>query len=221
VYRLSAPAHDEVRVRTRCHHCQHPFPTGPAGWLPPRNRCRHCHQSLGPPTAATITATTATCALITLRLPDSPLLPALLASAIAGLAAALVDLRCRRLPDLLVLPTAALCALAITITGIAQADPLHVARAFAGSAALATTLLILAVTTGGYGMGDVKAIAWTGLLAGWQGPTALLIAAAGPFVIQAPIALALLATKRVGRHSTLAFGPALLAAGLLAITVAA
>ena len=68
-------------------------------------------------------------------------------------------------------------------------------------------------------MGDIKTGAWIGMLAGWQGPTTVLIAAVGPFLLQAPIALALLVAGRVNRRSTLPFGPAILLAGLTALVL--
>jgi len=57
------------------------------------------------------------------------------------------------------------------------------------------------------------------MLAGWHSPTAVLIATVGPFLLQAPIALGLLAAKRVNRRSTLPLGPAILLAGLASLTL--
>jgi len=59
------------------------------------------------------------------------------------------------------------------------------------------------------------------MLAGWQGPTAIFIAAVGPFLLQAPITLALLIAGRVNRRSDLPFGPAILLAGLASLTLPA
>jgi leader peptidase (prepilin peptidase)/N-methyltransferase len=47
----------------------------------------------------------------------------------------------------------------------------------------------------------------------------VLVATVGPFLLHAPIALALLVTKRVDLQSALPFGPALLVGGLAALTI--
>ncbi|GAA0908749.1 hypothetical protein Vau01_118930 [Virgisporangium aurantiacum] len=178
---------------------------------PPRdsNRVRRCH--------TICLASAATSGLLTARFLHSPLLPVLLISGLLAVAAAFVDLRSRRLPNVLILPAAAMCAAAIAAHGVVVGDLHRPLRAFASGASVGIILLVLATATGGLGLGDVKAATWTAMLAGWQSPAALTIAAVGPFLLQAPVALALLATKRIDRRSALPFGPALLVGGLLAL----
>ncbi len=129
------------------------------------------------------------------------------------------DLRCHRLPDRVVLPAAALGALTIITVGFTDGDQHRTVRALVSCFAVGVVLLLLAVGTQAIGLGDVKATAWVAMLAGWHSPTAVLIAAVGPFLLQAPIALGLLAAKRVNRRSTLPFGPAILLAGLASLTL--
>jgi len=154
-----------------------------------------------------------------LRFLHSPALPILLASGLMAVTAAFVDLRCHRLPDRVVLPAAALGALTIITVGFTDGDQHRTVRALVSCFAVGVVLLLLAVGTQAIGLGDVKATAWVAMLAGWHSPTAVLIAAVGPFLLQAPIALGLLAAKRVNRRSTLPFGPAILLAGLASLTL--
>ncbi len=66
-------------------------------------------------------------------------------------------------------------------------------------------------------MGDVKLAALLGLYLGWLGWDAVVIGAAGGFVVQAVVALCLLATRRIGLRGELPFGPAMLLGAVLAI----
>ncbi len=199
--------------------CTHPNLAGTRGWLRLGSTCPCCHQRLGPATAATAIASGAVSAVLTFRFLHSPLLPAVLVSGLLAVAATFVDLRCRRLPDGIVLPAAAACAVTIVALGFIQGDQYRAVRAFISCLSVGAALLILAIGTRAIGMGDVKTGAWIAMLAGWQGPTTVLIAAVGPFLLQAPIALALLVAGRVNRRSTLPFGPAILLAGLAALVL--
>jgi leader peptidase (prepilin peptidase)/N-methyltransferase len=143
----------------------------------------------------------------------------LLVSGLMAVTAAFVDLRCRRLPDSIILPAAALGAVTILTVGFTQGDEHRAVRAFISCLTVGVILLLLAVGTQAIGMGDIKTATWVAMLAGWQSSTAVLIAVIGPFLLQAPIAVGLLAAKRVNRRSTLPFGPAILLAGLAALTL--
>ncbi len=172
--------------------CPHPNLAGTAGWIRLGSTCPRCHQRLGPATAVTAIACGAVYALLTARFLHSPLLSVLLVSGLLAVAAASVDIRCHRLPDAIVLPAAAASAVAIVAAGFIDGDQHRTIRAFVSCLAIGLVLLLLAICTQAIGMGDIKTGAWIGMLAGWQGPTTVLIAAAGPFLLQAPIALALL-----------------------------
>jgi leader peptidase (prepilin peptidase)/N-methyltransferase len=80
-----------------------------------------------------------------------------------------------------------------------------------GSAALFLAFLALAlISPSALGMGDVKLAALLGLYLGWLGWGAVLAGAVAGFVVQAVVAVALLAARRVRRDSELPFGPAML-----------
>jgi len=156
-------------------------------------------------------------AVLAARLGPAPRLPVLLVAAVPALLLALIDMRCRRLPDRLV------AALAIT-TGLPLAvlSPVKV-----GTALLAFVIVLAAygifacLTPGGLGLGDVKLAAVLALILGFAGWPAVIAGVVTPHLINGPIALWLLITRRADRRSPLPFGPALLVGALLAVAATA
>jgi leader peptidase (prepilin peptidase)/N-methyltransferase len=67
------------------------------------------------------------------------------------------------------------------------------------------------------GMGDAKLAALLGLYLGWLGIPFLVLGITAGFVVQAVLALLLLATRRIGLRGELPFGPAMLLGAALAI----
>ena len=67
------------------------------------------------------------------------------------------------------------------------------------------------------GMGDAKLAALLGLYLGWLGWEIVLLGIAAGFVVQAVLAVLLLATRRIGLKGELPFGPAMLLGAALAI----
>lgn len=230
-YRLSVER--TAPPRSACARCAAPLPAGLAGWVRPASRCPNCRARLGPPgwlaaaigavafgvlcwaldpTAAQGARATAAAALV---------LAAFLLTAAAGVLLGAIDLACLRLPDLIVGPTFAAAlvllgsAAAVTGTDAAAADLL---RALAAALALAGGYLVLALLPGAnLGLGDVKLCAPLGLLLGWLGWDAVLLGALLPHLINGPVALALLLSRRAGRKTELPLGPALLVGALLAV----
>ena len=145
-------------------------------------------------------------------------LPAFLALAVVGVLLVLVDLRHHLLPDRVVLPALVLGAALLAVAAAAEQSWAALLRAGLGAAALFLVFLVLAlVSPGGLGMGDVKLAALLGLHLGWVGWPAVLLGALAAFVVQAVVALVLLAARRVGRRSDLPFGPAMLVGAALAM----
>lgn len=147
-------------------------------------------------------------------------LPAFLfLSAVAVLLAA-IDLRHLLLPDRVVLPSLGIGAglLAVAAAGTGQWDGLL--RAGLGAVSLFAAFLVLAlISPRSLGMGDVKLAGLIGLFLGWLGWPVLALGAAAGFVVQALVALVLLAGRRVGRRAELPFGPAMLLGAILAVVV--
>ena len=169
-----------------------------------------------------------------LRFGASPVLPAFCYLAGIGVPLAVIDARCKRLPDVLTLPS---YPVALTLLGFAAllvpGGTGHFRGALAGMAlAWGVFLLQILLYPAGLGWGDVKLAGLLGLYLGWldggwlgggwlggswpdQG-----VLVAGLFLgylFAAAAGLALIATRRASRKSRLPFGPYLLAGALTAI----
>ena len=83
----------------------------------------------------------------------------------------------------------------------------------AGCAAFAVFLAVAILTRGGFGMGDVKLAGMLGFLLGTQVLGALVVG----LIAGGVWSVGLLATRRAGLRSTVAYGPFLALGGVLAI----
>jgi leader peptidase (prepilin peptidase) / N-methyltransferase len=172
-----------------------------------------------PPVLETATAALLTVTVLSLGL--SSALPAFLLLAIAAVLLTVIDLRHRLLPDRIVLPTLVLGTALLATAALADGAWAALLRAVLGAAALFAVYLVLAVISpSGLGMGDVKLAAVLGLFLGWLGWGAVLVGAVAGFVVQAVVALVLMALGRVRRDSDLPFGPAMLLGAGLTIALA-
>ena len=124
----------------------------------------------------------------------------------------------RLLPKRVVLPELAVGKALLLLPAVADGAWDALLRAVLGAAALFAVYLALAlVSPGGLGMGDVKLAALVGLYLGWLGWAAVVLGALAGFVVQAVVALGLLATRRIGLRGELPFGPAMLAGAAVVI----
>ena len=162
--------------------------------------------------------TTVLCVLAALRPGPSPELPAFVVLAVAAVLLAVIDLQHRLLPDRVVLPSIAVVALVLTAAAAVDGDWAQLGRALLGAVVLFAAFLVLALLAPGQlGMGDVKLAALLGLALGWLGWPAVLLGVLASFVVQAAVALVLLAARRVTLRSALPFGPAMLLGAALAV----
>jgi leader peptidase (prepilin peptidase)/N-methyltransferase len=146
--------------------------------------------------------------------------PAFLLLAGAGVLLAVIDLQHRLLPNRVVLPTLVAGAVLLLVPAATEDAWSALLRAALGAALLFAAFLVLAVVSpSGLGMGDVKLAAVLGLFLGWLGWGVVLLGAVAGFVVQAVVALVLLALRRVRRDADLPFGPAMLAGAALAIAL--
>jgi leader peptidase (prepilin peptidase)/N-methyltransferase len=165
--------------------------------------------ALRPPVVELVTAVLF--ALAALRLGLAWELPAFLFLAAAGVLLAVIDLQHHLLPNRVVVPSIGIGAVLLLIAALAGQEWAALLGAVLGAAGLFVVFLVLAlVSPSGLGMGDVKLAGLTGLYLGWIGWGAVVVGAAAGFLIQAVLALALLAGRRVGLRGELPFGPAML-----------
>ena len=145
-------------------------------------------------------------------------LPAFLVLAAAGVLLAVIDLQHHLLPNRVVLPSIGISAVLLLIAALAEQDWADLLRAGITAVVLFAVFLVLAlISPGGLGMGDVKLAGLTGLYLGWIGWAAVVVGAAAGFVIQALLALVLLAGRRIGLRGELPFGPAMLVGAAVVI----
>jgi leader peptidase (prepilin peptidase) / N-methyltransferase len=157
-------------------------------------------------------------ALAALRSELSWELPAFLFLAAAGVLLGVIDLQHRLLPNRVVVPALGIAVGLLLLAAAAEQDWAALLRAGLGAVVLFAVFLVLAlIAPSGLGMGDVKLAALLGLYLGWVGWHAVVIGAAGGFVVQALVALSLLATRRIGLRGELPFGPAMLLGAAVAI----
>jgi len=145
-------------------------------------------------------------------------LPAFLLVAGAGVLLAVIDLRHRLLPNRVIVPAAGGTALLLALAAAADGAWDALLRAGLGAVVLFGAYLVMAlISPSALGMGDVKLAGLLGLPLGWLGWGAVLLGAVAGFVVQAAVALLLLATRRIGLRSELPFGPAMLLGAAVAI----
>lgn len=156
--------------------------------------------------------------LVVLRFGASWELPAFLWFAGAAVLLTVIDLQHRLLPNRVVFPAVAVGAVLLLAAAAIEQDRAPLIRAAVGAVVLFAVFLLLAlISPSGLGMGDVKLAGLLGLHLGWIGWETLALGAAAGFVVQALLALALLAVRRIGLRGELPFGPAMLAGAALAI----
>jgi leader peptidase (prepilin peptidase)/N-methyltransferase len=141
-------------------------------------------------------------------------LPAFLFLTSAGVLLTVIDVQHRLLPNRVVLPALGIGAVLLAAAG----DWAALLRAGAAAVVLFAVFLLLAlISPRSLGMGDVKLAALLGLYLGWLGWGFVVVGAAAGFVVQAVMALGLLAARRIGLRAELPFGPAMLLGAALAI----
>ncbi|RZU31205.1 prepilin peptidase [Blastococcus saxobsidens] len=147
-------------------------------------------------------------------------LPAFLAVTGAGVLLTVIDLRHRLLPNRVIAPAAGVTAALLTVAAAAEGSWDLLLRAGLGAVGLFAGYLVMAlISPRSLGMGDVKLAGLVGLPLGWLGWNAVLLGAAAGFVVQAALALLLLAARRIGLRSELPFGPAMLLGAAVAVAV--
>lgn len=145
-------------------------------------------------------------------------LPAFLFLGGTGVLLGLIDARHKLLPDRVTLPSIGITTALLAGAALGTGDGTAFVRAVLGAVVLFVVFFVLVlVSPRSIGMGDAKLAALLGLGLGWLGTTVLMLGIAAGFVVQAVLALLLLATRRVGLRGELPFGPAMLVGAALAI----
>ncbi len=189
-------------------------------WVLLRGRCRDCEAPVSARYPLVEVATAALFVVLALRFGLDPVLPAFLYLAAVGLALAIIDLDCKRLPNVLTLPSYPVAAVllgAATLLGSASGD---LVRALLGGAAMYAVYFALCFAyPAGMGFGDVKLSGVLGLYLGWLGWGAWSVGLFLGFLLGGLFGVALIAARRGGRKTALPFGPFMLGGALVAVLV--
>ncbi|MCD9876120.1 prepilin peptidase [Streptomyces guryensis] len=230
-YRFSVPSDEPWREL-----CPDGHPIG--GWIGSA-RCGECadnspagtarrgddgvgKRSYGPGTPALSLTTALVCAALAAATGTRPELGVWLLLGPVGVLLAAVDLRVRRLPDVLTLP---LAGAVLVLLGVVALLPEHAGdwtTALYGALALgAFFLLLFLINPGGMGFGDVKLALGPGAALGWYGWPTLMLGTLAAFLLGALYGGALVVARRAGRRTAIAFGPFLIGGAFLGLLVGA
>jgi leader peptidase (prepilin peptidase) / N-methyltransferase len=214
-----------VTPGSRCPACAHPIrgrhniPV--LGWLLLRGRCADCAAPISVRYPLVELGTGLLFVAVTWRLERLHLLsalPAYLYFAAVGIALALIDLDCRRLPNAIVLPSYPVLAVLCGLSAAWQHDWWSLARAGIGAAVLVAFFLAVALAyPAGMGLGDVKLAGVVGGALSYLSWSTLVVGAFTGFALGAVVGIGLIVTGRGDRKTAVPFGPFMIAGALLAI----
>ena len=191
-----------------------------AGWLLLKGRCRDCDTRISPRYPAVELATAGLFAVMALRFGLDPVLPAYLYLVAVGLALALIDLDCKRLPDALTLPSYPVAIVLLAVAAVTGSDSGSLVRALLGGAAMYAVYFALCFAyPAGMGFGDVKLAGVLGLYTGWLGWGEWAVGLFSGFFLGGVFGIALILVKKGGRKTAVPFGPFMLVGVLLAVLV--
>jgi leader peptidase (prepilin peptidase)/N-methyltransferase len=228
VYRLAVASEEPWRDACPRGHAL----TGPAkGWLG-RARCGECGdaegqsasvrvsrpEAYGPRTGLFVLAGALVCSGLALCVGPRPELAVWLLAAPFGLVLGSVDVRVRRLPNVLTLPMAAVLAALLGAVAPLPGAGGSWAGALLGGVALAGVYFLLFVLhPRGLGFGDVKLALALGIALGWYGWGVLWVGAFLGTLLAAVYGIALLLGRRAGWRTQVPFGPFMLLGALAGV----
>lgn len=213
---------------SHCPSCAHPIRNRHnipvLGWLALKGRCADCQARISVRYPLVELGTAVLFVAVTLRLSALdrlPALPAYLYFVAIGIALALIDVACRRLPNVIVLPSYPVVLVLLLAAAAWQHDWSALLRALIGMATLFGFYFLLAmVHPAGMGFGDVKLAGILGAVLGYLSYAALLVGAFAAFLIAAVVGAILIVSKRGSRKTAIPFGPYMVVGAMLAIFAA-
>ena len=189
-----------------------------AGWVLLKGRCRDCDVAISPRYPLVEAATAGLFVVMALRIGWDPVLPAYLYLAAVGLALALIDLDCKRLPDALTLPSYPVAAVLLGAAALAGSGSGSFPRALLGGAAMYVVYFALCFAyPAGMGFGDVKLAGVLGMYTAWLGWDAWAVGLFFGFLLGGLFGIGLILANKGGRKTQVPFGPFMLLGALLAI----
>jgi leader peptidase (prepilin peptidase) / N-methyltransferase len=200
-------------------------------WLVLRGKCRDCSAPISPRYPLVEIGVALFFAVVALAFVPAIVAAAGVPAVVAGivqlvaflyfaaisLALALIDLDVHRLPNVLVLPSYVVGAVAATAVALLSGHLASLVVAAIGMIALGGLYLVLAlVRPGAMGFGDVKLAGALGLWLGWLGWEQLAVGSIAGFLLGGLFGVVLLLAGR-GRKARIPFGPWMLAGAWIGI----
>jgi leader peptidase (prepilin peptidase)/N-methyltransferase len=147
-------------------------------------------------------------------------LAAYLVFAASAVVLTIVDLIEKRLPNVVVLPSAGAVFAFLLLAALLDGSWPSAIGLLAGGAGLFAVYFVLAIISPrSMGMGDVKLAIAVGAASGYLGLTTWLVALLGGFLVGSVVSLIGLASRRLGLKSLVPFGPSMLAGAFIAVFI--
>ncbi|MGE5829358.1 MAG: prepilin peptidase [Micromonosporaceae bacterium] len=217
-----------ARPPSHCPACGHPvrarhnLPV--VGWLVLGGRCADCGARFGVRYPLVEVVTGVVFAALAWRLADLHLLnalPAYLYFAAIGIALAVIDLDCRRLPNAIVLPSYPVLALLLAASALAERDGWALARAGIGAAALLAFFATITLAhPAGMGLGDVKLSGLLGGVLAYLSWSTVVIGTFAGFLLGAVVGIGIMLARHGDRRTAVPFGPFMVAGALAGVFLA-
>ncbi len=138
-----------------------------------------------------------------------------------GVALAVIDIDCLRLPNAIVVPSYGAVAVLLAVGSAVGNDWSALLRAGIGGLALFTFYFLLAfLYPAGMGFGDVKLAGILGALLAYLSWAALLVGAFAAFLLGAIVGIVVIFTRGANRRTAIPFGPFMIAGVFTAIFAA-
>lgn len=189
-------------------------------WLLLRGRCRDCQAPISARYPLVELGTSVLFVVMALRFGADWVLPAYLYLAAVGLALALIDLDCKRLPDALTLPSYPVAAVLLGGAALLGSDSGDYMPSLLGGVAMFALYFALAFAyPAGMGFGDVKLAGVLGMYLGWLGWGAWAVGTFLGFALGGVFGIGLILVKKGGRKTAVPFGPFMLLGVLIAVLV--
>ena len=168
--------------------------------------------------AAAGTVLVAVEAILAWRMSPTAVLPAFAYLGVAGTVVSLIDLRTRRLPNRVLLPSYPITFALLAVASRVEQEWWPLGRAIIAMAMMAGFYLGLGLAfPHGFGLGDVKLGGLLALGLGWLGWPVLITGVLAGWCLAALVLLARYATRPARRGQPVALGPLLCLGALVAI----
>lgn len=214
-----------ARWRTGCQGCGSSLAMTGQGWaaLLPPGRCGQCGRQVGAAPYAVEVIMVVGAGVMVLAAPSALVLLAGMFWLACAVPLVFIDLRVRRLPDLLTYSAAVGTLSLLTVEAVLHGHGERLTRSLAAAAVYGGAALLVAVLLGrrGLGVGDAKLLVSIAALLGWWSWAAVLVAVFVGFLSASLVGVVWMFAGRASRTSQIPLGPHLVAGTMALLAVIA